>query len=197
MKREIDPTVKFDDGVPCGRIQNGATADDYRLAVAMSPTTDAARSLMAEWGNKPHRLIYDLAGEVKHLEALLAIVNTIVHDKCVACHRPIYNGENAIGEDGDYHTICLVRHLEKQIREHSCLPTCPFCGAVGEATAKWEEEKVPYLADTSDTNAIQFAIVRVPVWTCNIATCELSWTDYTAEDLRQKAVEQVRGTSIF
>jgi hypothetical protein len=44
----------------------GCTPDDYRAAVSgVGPKAQ-------EWVDKPHRLVYDLAGEVKRLQAELA-----------------------------------------------------------------------------------------------------------------------------
>lgn len=44
------------------RIQPGCTPDDYRDAVA------GIGPLAEEWQDKPHRLVYDLAGELKRLQ---------------------------------------------------------------------------------------------------------------------------------
>lgn len=70
MTRPLNPKVKWKDGEPCrGRMRHGATADDYRLAVNTGPDEPEAQrmfTLAYEWHDKKHRLVYDLAGEVKH-----------------------------------------------------------------------------------------------------------------------------------
>lgn len=59
-------TLTWRDGTPCMTRMRG-TADDYRVA----PSGEGPQA--SEWLNKPHRLVYDLAGEVKHLHAALAV----------------------------------------------------------------------------------------------------------------------------
>jgi hypothetical protein len=44
------------------RIREGTTPDDYRDAVA------GIGPLAYDWQDKPHRLVYDLAGELKRLQ---------------------------------------------------------------------------------------------------------------------------------
>lgn len=50
------------------RMREGTTTDDYRAA--LSGEGDFL-SLGYEWSDKPHRLVYDLCGEIDHLQALL------------------------------------------------------------------------------------------------------------------------------
>lgn len=47
----------------------GTTTDDYREALQ---GLGEFGSLGYEWSDKPHRLVYDLCGEVDHLHAILA-----------------------------------------------------------------------------------------------------------------------------
>lgn len=50
------------------QMDSGCTPDDYRAAVhGIGPKAQ-------EWVDKPHRLVYDLAGEVKRLQAELASI---------------------------------------------------------------------------------------------------------------------------
>lgn len=46
------------------RMCEGATTDDYRKAVSGD---DDVFGLGAQWSDKPHRLVYDLCGEVEAL----------------------------------------------------------------------------------------------------------------------------------
>ena len=51
------------------RMREGSTTDDYRNAMSGE---GKPFSLGYEWSDKPHRLVYDLCGEVDHLRAALA-----------------------------------------------------------------------------------------------------------------------------
>lgn len=53
---------------PIRRMREGATTEDYRRAI--SGEGDFG-SLGYEWADKPHRLVYDLCGEVDVLRRLL------------------------------------------------------------------------------------------------------------------------------
>lgn len=65
---KLNPDVKWADGNPVTtRMREGATADDYRLAPGGSVDAPFG-SLAYDWQDKPHRLVYELAGEVKHLQ---------------------------------------------------------------------------------------------------------------------------------
>jgi hypothetical protein len=68
----------------------GATTDDYRYAIGGGKNGDEADSfgtLAYEWSDRPHRLVYDLCGEIDSLrsqrDALLAALTTIIaaHDQ--------------------------------------------------------------------------------------------------------------------
>jgi len=50
------------------RMRDGSTTDDYRIALSGEGEFG---SLGYEWVDKPHRLVYDLCGEIDHLRALL------------------------------------------------------------------------------------------------------------------------------
>ncbi len=50
------------------RMRTGTTTDDYRKAMSGEGEWD---SLGYEWSDKPHRLVYDLCGEVDHLRQML------------------------------------------------------------------------------------------------------------------------------
>lgn len=51
------------------RMREGSTTDDYRAALSGN---GEFLSLGYEWTDKPHRLVYDLCGEVDYLQSLLA-----------------------------------------------------------------------------------------------------------------------------
>ena len=53
-----------------GRMRDGATTDDYRNATG-GEGEDEFMSLGYEWSDKPHRLVYDLCGEVDYLKSEL------------------------------------------------------------------------------------------------------------------------------
>lgn len=51
------------------RMRNGSTTDDYRAALSGEGEIG---SLGYEWSDKPHRLVYDLCGEVDHLRSIVS-----------------------------------------------------------------------------------------------------------------------------
>lgn len=53
------------------RMREGSTTDDYRYAVSGQGEFG---TLGYEWADKPHRLIYDLCGEVDELREKIARV---------------------------------------------------------------------------------------------------------------------------
>jgi hypothetical protein len=65
------------------------------------------------------------------------------------------------------------------------LPECPMCGANGEASVQWVEDRFKYGMD--GPKQIELVAV-IPLWTCNI--CGESWTDYHAEDARDSTVRK-------
>jgi hypothetical protein len=65
------------------------------------------------------------------------------------------------------------------------LPECPMCGANGEASVQWVEDRFKYGVD--GPKQIELVAV-IPLWTCN--TCGESWTDYHAEDARDSTVRK-------
>lgn len=56
----------------------GSTTDDYRSSAGgplnATPVGSPLHSLEHQWQDKPHRLVYDLAGEVDRLRTELAAV---------------------------------------------------------------------------------------------------------------------------
>jgi hypothetical protein len=69
-----------------------------------------------------------------------------------------------------YHTISESGHVQ-----------CPFCGCMDEAKVQNLDETMPLLNEGK-------LIVTVPVWTCLF--CDQSWTDWVAEDLRDRALRE-------
>lgn len=67
-----------------------------------------------------------------------------------------------------YHTQSESGHIQ-----------CPFCAAMNEAQVTNRDDALPLL----DGRTI---IVTVPVWTCLL--CQESWTDYVAEEIRERAL---------
>jgi hypothetical protein len=61
------------------RMREGATADDYRKAV---DGEGEFGSLGYEWSDKPHRLVYDLCGEVEHLQSLIDSAVSSAIERC-------------------------------------------------------------------------------------------------------------------
>ena len=50
------------------RMREGSTTDDYRAALGSLPDeANKFGTLSYEWADKPHRLIYDLCGEIDAL----------------------------------------------------------------------------------------------------------------------------------
>lgn len=58
----------MDEKKPTARMRPETTTDDYRNALMGS---DEFGSLGYDWDDKPHRLVYDLCGEVDHLRQQL------------------------------------------------------------------------------------------------------------------------------
>ena len=56
---------------PKSRMREGSTTDDYRNALSGE---GEFMSLGYDWSDKPHRLVYDLCGEVDHLRQALRII---------------------------------------------------------------------------------------------------------------------------
>ncbi len=65
--KTVEAALYWADGQPVQSRMSGRP-DDYRSAVAGNGPH------AAEWQDKPHRLVYDLAGEVLRLEAQLSAV---------------------------------------------------------------------------------------------------------------------------
>lgn len=61
------------------RMRDGATTEDYRLALGALPDQIGVfGTLSYEWADKPHRLVYDLCGEVDMLRDCLASIKAHV-----------------------------------------------------------------------------------------------------------------------
>ena len=60
------------------RMRDDTTTQDYRMALSGE---GAFGTLGYEWSDKPHRLVYDLCGEIDHLQALLDARDQFIVDR--------------------------------------------------------------------------------------------------------------------
>lgn len=61
------------------RMQPGMTTEDYRLAMGDTEAAQKFGTLAYQWEDKPHRLVYDLCGEVEHLQAEIARLQHLIY----------------------------------------------------------------------------------------------------------------------
>lgn len=62
--------------------------------------------------------------------------------------------------------------------------TCPFCGAVNEATVQNLEQAIPLCGGPT-------LHLVLPVWECLL--CREMWTDEVAEGIREHAIREALG----
>lgn len=76
------------------RMREGTTTDDYRNALSGE---GEFMSLGYEWSDKPHRLVYDLCGEVDHLRAALrGLVDAVKAGEAVSGAEAMGRAEDAL-----------------------------------------------------------------------------------------------------
>lgn len=88
------------------RMREGASTEDYRKAMSGDGDT---HSLGYEWSDKPHRLVYDLCGEVDYLRAAIAAER----EACAAKARE-FAGHYLEGSDGRNTFILLAEWIERR-----------------------------------------------------------------------------------
>lgn len=88
------------------RMRDDVTTDDYRKA--LSGEGDMW-SLGYEWSDKPHRLVYDLCGEVDYLRAAVAAER----EACASKARE-FAGHYPEGSDGRNTFILLAEWIERR-----------------------------------------------------------------------------------
>ena len=70
--------------------------------------------------------------------------------------------------------------------------TCPFCWGMNVAQVQNQEQVIPCGPEEGPTKGNVFRVtVVVPVWTCLLEECGQSWTDWVAENIRERALNDV------